>query len=46
MAQRAIDWVFDVPLHSEEELVLFVQKAWGVDIPDVQVCEICGVSHC
>ena len=33
------DWQFDLPLQSEEELKLFVEKAWGVTIPDTQVCE-------
>ncbi len=35
---KAIDWEFEFPLQSEAELRLFVQKAWGVEIPDVQVC--------
>jgi len=35
---KAIDWAFDLPLQSDEELRLFVRKAWGVQIPDVQVC--------
>jgi len=35
---KAIDWTFDLPLQSEDELRLFVRKAWGVEIPDVQVC--------
>lgn len=33
------DWQFDLPLQTEAELRLFVRKAWGVIIPDVQVCE-------
>lgn len=35
---NAIDWTFDLPLQSEEELRLFVRKAWGVEIPNIQVC--------
>ena len=35
---KVIDWEFHLPLQSEDELRLFVQKAWGVEIPDVQVC--------
>lgn len=39
MTTKAIDWQFDLPLQTEAELRLFVQKAWGATIPDVQVCE-------
>ena len=38
MTQRGIDWKFTLPLESEAELRLFVEKAWGVKIPNVQVC--------
>ena len=38
MSQKAIDWHFELPLRTEDELRLFVKKAWGVSIPDVQVC--------
>ena len=37
-----IDWGFDLPLKDERELRHFVKKAWGVTIPDVQVCP----NHC
>src|SRR3990172_11636587 len=33
------DYVFELPLRTEAELKLFVQKAFGVSIPDVVVCE-------
>ena len=33
------DYVFELPLRTEAELNLFVQKAFGVKIPDVVVCE-------
>lgn len=33
------DWEFDLPLANDSELRFFVEKAWGVTIPDVQVCE-------
>jgi hypothetical protein len=36
--KKAIDWHFDLPLTTEKELRLFVEKAWGATIPDVQVC--------
>lgn len=36
--KRVTDWHFTVPLESEAELKLFVEKAFGVSIPDVQVC--------
>lgn len=32
------EWHFELPLRNEEELRLFVEKAWGVHIPDTQVC--------
>lgn len=35
---KAIDWQFELPLTTEKELRLFVQKAWGVSIPDKQIC--------
>lgn len=35
----ASDYLFDLPLRTEAELKVFVNKAWGVDIPDVQVCQ-------
>lgn len=35
---RAVNWQFDLPLESEDELRLFVEKAWGVCIPDVEIC--------
>ena len=33
---RRID--FHLPIRKEETLRLFVKKAWGVSIPDKQVC--------
>jgi hypothetical protein len=36
--KRAIDWEFELPLTTEAELRLFVEKAWGVRIPDTKVC--------
>jgi hypothetical protein len=36
---RTIDWGFELPLQTEDELRLFVEKAFGVHIPDVQVCQ-------
>jgi len=33
------EWVFDLPLQTEAELRLFVRHAFGVTIPDTQVCE-------
>ena len=38
MATKAVDWSFDLPLRSEDELRLFIEKAWGTHVPDVQVC--------
>lgn len=38
MTQNPIDWHFELPIRNEAELRLFVEKAWGVTIPDVQVC--------
>lgn len=35
---RATNWRFDLPLANDEELRFFVEKAWGVHIPDVQIC--------
>jgi len=32
------DWRFDLPLQSDGELRMFVEKAWGVRIPDTPVC--------
>ncbi len=32
------EWQFQIPLRSEEELRLFVEKAFGVLIPDTKVC--------
>jgi hypothetical protein len=33
------EYHFNLPLQSDSELRLFVEKAFGVRIPDVQVCE-------
>jgi ribosomal protein L40E len=38
MTRVPTDWHFDLPLRDEAELRLFVEKAWGVTIPNVQVC--------
>jgi len=32
-------WRYELPLETEDELRHFVEKAWGVEIPDVQVCD-------
>jgi len=39
MAGQVKDWQFEIPFLTEDELRLFVLKAFGVIIPDVQVCE-------
>ena len=37
--ERVREWVFDLPLQTEAELRLFVHHAFGVTIPNTQVCE-------
>ncbi len=32
------NWKFHIPIETEDELKLFVQKALGINIPDKQVC--------
>lgn len=32
------DWIFDIPLTTEDELRFFIEKAWGAQIPDKKVC--------
>ena len=32
------DWKFKIPITTEKDLAAFVLGAWGVTIPDVQVC--------
>lgn len=35
---KSTDWQFSLPLKTEEELKLFVEKAFGVLIPNKQIC--------
>lgn len=39
MSKQIDEYHFHLPLQSDAELKLFVEKAFGVTIPDVQVCE-------
>ena len=36
--KRVREWVFDLPLRTEGELRLFVQRVFGATVPDVRVC--------
>src|ERR1700704_1713984 len=38
MATQIIDYKFTIPFTSEEELRMFVEMAFGVLIPDKQIC--------
>lgn len=38
MPAQAVDWLFEVPFTTEDELQMFVEKAFGIRIPDTVVC--------